>query len=76
VGSIRELADQLRRDRIVAAMRMTPEQRLLAGGDLFDAIAERMAAGIRAQYPTATEDEVRSILRDRLVVARRMEHRA
>jgi hypothetical protein len=75
VGPTRELIDQLRRDRIAAARRMTPEQRFLAGGDLYDAMVERMIAGIRAQHPDVGDDEVRAMLRERLAVARRVENR-
>ncbi|MBN1343853.1 MAG: hypothetical protein JXQ73_14310 [Phycisphaerae bacterium] len=69
-----ELIEQLRRGKIDAAKRMTPEQRLLAGGDLFDAMVERIVAGIRAQHPDATDEEVRAMLGERLAVARRTEN--
>ncbi len=71
----RELIDELRRGRIEAAKRMTPEQRLLAGGDLFDAMVERMISGIRARRPNAADDEVRAVLCAQLATARRTENR-
>ncbi len=55
---------------------MTPEQKLLAGGELFDAVVERMIAGIRIQYPGADEQRVSALLRQRLEIARRLENRS
>ena len=69
------LIDQLRRDKIETARQMTPEQRFLAGGELFDQVVERMVAGIRSQYPSATEAEVKQHLEHRLAVAHRLENR-
>jgi len=69
------LINQLRRDKIEAARQMTPEQRFLAGGELFDQVVERMIAGIRSQYPEATDEEVTKHLEHRLAVSKRLENR-
>ena len=71
-----QLIEQLRRDKIEAAKRMTEEQRFLAGGELFDAVVERMVAGIRMQRPNAQAAQVEAMLRERLAIARRLENRS
>ena len=71
-----EIIEAIHRDKIEAARRMSPEEKLRAGGDLFDAVVERMRAGIRMQHPQASEEQVQVILRERLAIARRLEDRS
>ena len=68
-----ELITQLHREDLEQARRMTPEQKLIAGAELFDYACEISKAGIRAQYPDADESEVLKILRERLELAERLE---
>lgn len=75
VEPTKELIADLHRDRIAVAREMTPEQRMLAGGELFDEMVERMVAGIRMQFPDATPEEVDRHLEHRLAVTRRLENR-
>ena len=70
-----DLIDQLRRDKIEAAKQMTPEEKLLGGGRLFEEVVQRMIAGIRAQFPQATDQEVMRHLQHRLDIAQRLENR-
>lgn len=60
-------------DRILAARRMTVEQRLCATAELFDELCERMRDGIRWQFPDARPEDVERILRERLEIARTLE---
>jgi hypothetical protein len=69
------LIDQLRREEIEDARRMTVSQKLEAGGDLFDAACEVALSGIRVQYPGISDDQALDILRRRLDFARRTETR-
>ena len=69
----RELIDELFRGKVRAARRMTPEDKLAVGGELFDDVCDRMRSGIRAQYPNLDDDEVEEKLRQRLDIARRLE---
>ena len=69
----RELGDQLYREEVLAARAMTPEQRMLAGAELFEFACEIAAAGIRNQYPGASEEEVAQRLAARLELQRRLE---
>jgi hypothetical protein len=69
----RELIDDLYRDKVRAARAMPPEQKLLAGAELFDWACSITMSGIRAQHPEASEERVLQILRDRLAWAERWE---
>ncbi len=69
----RELGDQLYRDKVLAARAMTPTERMLAGAQLFEFACKIAAAGIRAQYPGASEEEVAQRLAARLELGRRLE---
>jgi hypothetical protein len=68
-----ELIEALHREEVAAARRLTAEQKLSLGGDLFDQVCERMRAGIRAEFPETDERQVERILRLRLAIARRLE---
>jgi hypothetical protein len=70
-----ELITQLRRDKILAARQMTPEQRLRAGAELFDFACEITRSGIRMQNPGITPEAVRRELRRRLKMLRARERR-
>ena len=67
------LADELYRERVQRARRTPLEVRLLQGPDLFDLGCETMLMGLRVQMPNASEDELMSALRQRLVTGRRLE---
>jgi hypothetical protein len=67
----RQLIDDLYREKVLQARSMTPEQKLLAGLDLFDLACQIMADGIRLQLPHADEANVRAALRQRLAALRR-----
>jgi len=71
----RELIDAIERDRVLAARRMSPEEKLLAGARLFDRSCRIMADGIRHQFPDADEERVQEILRERLRKIRELEGR-
>lgn len=70
-----ELIEALRRDKIDAARSMTTAQKILAGAELFDYACAISKAGIRAQYPNASEFEVLEHLRRRIEIGMRREAR-
>jgi Rv0078B-related antitoxin len=70
---IAALAREMYLEEIERARRMTPEQKLRAGAELFDFASKATLAGIRQQNPDASEEEVRQILRQRLDWARERE---
>jgi hypothetical protein len=71
----KELIEQLHREDIVDAKRMTIAQKLEAGGDLFDYACSITLSGIKAQYPGISQHEALEKLRHRLEFAARTETR-
>lgn len=72
----KEVIDQMYRERVQRARQMSPEDKLLAGAELFDRSCRIMTDGIRHQFPDADESRVQQILRERLRIARRLEEGA
>ncbi len=69
----RELIDALYLEKVRAARLMSPEEKFLAGPRLFDHACEIARAGIRAQHPEASEEQVETLLARRLAIGRRLE---
>lgn len=69
------LAEELYRERVVRARRMRPEEKLLAGEELFEYACSITMVGIRNQFPDASEEECRQILQQRLALREKMEAR-
>jgi hypothetical protein len=72
---IKELADEIYRERVLRARRTPIEQKLWAGAQLFEDACRVTCDGIRHQNPGIDDAEVQRILRDRLALARRLERR-
>ncbi len=70
---IGRLVDGLYRERVLEARAMAAEDKLLAGEELFEYACSITLAGIRSQFPGATEAECRRILEARLELRERME---
>ena len=68
------LDDQLYRDEVLAARAMTPEEKLLAGPQLFDFACRIALDGIRNQFPDVDEQRIRQILAERVELGRRLEN--
>jgi hypothetical protein len=71
---IERLAEDLYRERVAEARIMPPEEKLLAGEELFDYACAITLAGIRNQNPRLSEEECLRILEERLNLRERMEH--
>jgi hypothetical protein len=67
-----KIQDPFFEERARRASALPIEQKLLLGAQLFDLACRITADGIRSQHPDASEEEVRSMLRDRLALARRL----
>ena len=67
------LIDELFREELIEARAMSPEEKVRAGQQLFEAACRITLAGIRHQFPDASEDHCREILRERLELQRRLE---
>jgi hypothetical protein len=70
------LVIDLEREAVEDARRLTVEQRLALGGDLFDSACEVTLNFIRAENAGISPAEARDILRRRLELGRRLEPRA
>ena len=69
------LIDELYREEIIEARQMPPEEKILAGQRLFEAACRITLAGIRNQFPEASEERCLEIFRQRLELQRRLEER-
>ena len=67
------LIDELYREEIIEARAMKPEDKILAGQQLFEAACRITLAGIRNENPGASEERCLEILRQRLELQRRLE---
>jgi hypothetical protein len=74
-AQIQALAAEIYRERVVEARAMPPEEKLLAGEELFEYACAITLAGIRNQFPGASEEECLRILEERLELRERMEKR-
>jgi hypothetical protein len=73
VDPIKALADQIYRERVLRARRMSAADKLLEGARLFDFACRITTEGIQNQHPDADEQRVREILFERIALARRLE---
>lgn len=71
----RELIDQLYHERVLRARQMPPEEKLLAGAELFEWACTITRAGIRQQHPDADESRIEAILTERLALQDRLRNR-
>lgn len=67
------LIDELYRQELRDARAMSPEQKILAGQQLFESACRVTLAGIRNQHPGASEEQCLRLLRQRLDLQRRLE---
>jgi hypothetical protein len=67
------LIDELYREELREARAMAPAEKVRAGQQLFEGACRMTLAGIRNQNPKASEEQCLEILRQRLVLQRRLE---
>ena len=60
------LIDELYREEVLEARRMSPEEKFLLGEQLFNFACEVTLSGIRRENPNVTEAECERILDERL----------
>ena len=71
--AIRQLADELYRERVLRARRMTGDEKLRAGGKLFRDVCDRMKIGLRRENPLADEKTIQKLLVKRFNRLRQLE---
>jgi hypothetical protein len=76
VEPTQELADDLYRSKVRRARQTPFAEKLLSGADLFEEVYQRMAMGVRLQYPDADDTTVLDLIRRRLDRLRRIEERS
>ena len=67
-----EGADELYREEVLDARRMSPEEKLILGERLFRWACAITLEGIRFQNPAATEEECQRVLRERIALGKEM----
>jgi hypothetical protein len=72
-NSIREDANAVYIERVMRARSTPPDQKLVDGFRLFDRACGMMRDGIRQQFPSASAEDVESLLRRRLQIVRRLQ---
>jgi hypothetical protein len=70
------LIDELYREEVVEARAMSPEEKLLAGEELFLYACSITLAGIRNQFPDADEAERKRMLQSRIDLQRKLDEAA
>ena len=71
--SIPALTDAIFREKVLRARKMTVAERFETGIELFGKGLAQMRSGVRHQFPDASDDEVRTILRARLRRSRQLD---
>ena len=69
----KELISELYHEDVRDARKMSPEEKLAAGAELFDYACEITKSGIRMQHPEADEEQVAELLLKRLDLRDRLE---
>lgn len=70
------LIDDLYREEVLEARVMEPIDKVRAGQQLFEAACRITLAGIKNQHPGASEEQCREMLRQRLILQRRLDETA
>lgn len=70
-----QLIDAIYAEKVRRARNMAPEEKLLAGAELFEYVRSISLAGIRRQNPTASREQLRLEFRRRLAISRRLDAR-
>jgi len=69
-----ELIDQLYREEVEAARRMSIAEKLMEGPRLFDRSCAFMLAGLKHEHPSAGDLELRKLLEERLDLLKSLEN--
>lgn len=67
------MIDELYRQEVLDARRMSPEQKLILGERLFRWACAITLEGIRFQNPGVTEEDCQRLLRERIALGKKME---
>ena len=73
-ATTRRLIDELYARELIEARHLPPAVKAMAGQHLFEAACRITLAGIRHQFPAASEERCLEILRERLELQRKLEN--
>jgi len=68
-------SDDMLMEQVEQALRMTPEERVWAGVELFESWRLLARAGICGTFPNADESVIQQKMEDRLAIARMLDGR-
>lgn len=69
----KQLIDDLYREKVERARRMSVARRVEVGAELSDMGRQMIRETIHAQTPTASEEQIRRIMRERIALSRRLD---
>lgn len=69
----KQIIDDLYREKVERARRMSIARRVEIGAELSDLGRQMMREAIRAQEPAASEEHIRRIMRERIALSRRLD---
>lgn len=69
----KQLIDDLYREKVERARRMSVSRRVEVGAELSDLGRQMMRETIRAQEPAASEERILRIMRERIALSRRLD---
>jgi hypothetical protein len=61
-----QLVEEIYREKVLRARKMSPGEKILAGPELFDFACAWTRAGILREHPRATEQQLLKLLEDRI----------
>ena len=67
------LMDDIYRSKVEQARRMPADEKFRSGPELFEMACEVTVSGIRSQFPDASPERCREILRERLALRDRLD---
>ena len=68
-------SDDMLMEQVAQALRMTPEERVWTGVELFETWCVLARSGVLCNFPAADETVIRQKLEDRLAIARLLDGR-
>lgn len=70
--SIRQMADEIFREKVLRARKLSFADKFMAGAELFEMGSGLARDGIRMQFPEADEQRVQELFSERMRVIRRL----
>ena len=69
-----DLVDAIYREKVLCARRMSPQRRVEVGAELSDLGRQMMREAIRREYPSASQEQIRQFMRERIELSRKLDN--